>query len=292
MRSCRANARHDSFCATWYNFSVTDAAVAAESHEPEEGFLERLTAPVLDALDGVGKLVMLTGKTLLWMARPPYRIGQLLAAMEFIGVESTFIVSLTGVFSGMVLALQTTNSLRQFSAQGIVGSVVAISMTREISPVFASLMVTARAGSAIAAELGNMRVSEQIDAILTMGVSPVQYLLSPRLLASVIMVPLLCILYTCVGMAGAWLVAVEALGVDPGVFISNIEKYMVPRDFWMGEIKAAVFGFLICAISCNQGFYASGGARGVGIATTKAVVQSAVAILVSNYMITSWMTDL
>jgi phospholipid/cholesterol/gamma-HCH transport system permease protein len=260
--------------------------------EAEDGLVERLTAPLLDALDGVGGFVILTGKTLLWLARPPYRISQLMNGLGFIGVESIFIVALTGTFSGMVLALQTTNSLRQFGAEGVVGSVVAISMTREISPVFASLMVTARAGSAMAAELGNMRVTEQIDAILTMGVSPVQYLLAPRLLSSVIMVPLLCILYTCVGMSGAWLVAVEGLGVDPGVFLSNIEKYMVPRDFWMGEIKSGVFGFLICAISCNQGFNASGGARGVGLATTRAVVQSAVAILITNYLITSLMTDL
>jgi phospholipid/cholesterol/gamma-HCH transport system permease protein len=270
---------------------VTEAAATAEP-EPEAGLVERLTAPIVDALDGVGKLIILTGETLAWMVRPPYRFTQLLAAMEFIGVESIFIVGLTGTFSGMVLALQTTNSLRQFGAEGVVGSVVAVSLTREISPVFASLMVTARAGSAMAAELGNMRVSEQIDAILTMGVSPTQYLLSPRLLASVIMLPLLTILYTCVGLTGAWFVAVKGLGVDPGVFINNIQKYMVPHDFFMGEIKACVFGFLICAISCNQGFTASGGARGVGIATTRAVVESAVAILVANYLITSLMTDL
>lgn len=265
---------------------------ATAGEPPAEPILDRLLAPALDTLDAIGNLVMLTGRTLLWTVRPPYRIGQLLAAMEFIGVQSIFIVSLTGTFSGMVLALQTTNTLRTFGAEGVVGSVVAVSLTREISPVFASLMVTARAGSAMAAELGNMRVSEQIDAILTMGVSPVQYLLSPRLVASALMAPLLCILYTCVGMAGAWLVAVEGLGVDPGVFMSNVEKYMVPKDFWMGEVKSAVFGFLIAAISCNQGFWAKGGARGVGIATTRAVVQSAVAILIANYMITSWMTEL
>jgi phospholipid/cholesterol/gamma-HCH transport system permease protein len=270
---------------------VSEIAATAPP-EAEPGLGERFSAPVLDVLDRVGNLILLTGQTLTWMIRPPYRVTQLLAAMEFIGVGSIFIVSLTGTFSGMVLALQTTNSLRQFGAEGIVGSVVAVSLTREISPVFTALMVTARAGSAMAAELGNMRVSEQIDAILTMGVSPVQFLLSPRLLAAVIMVPLLTILYTCVGLTGAWFVAVKGLGVDPGVFISNIEKYMVPRDFFMGEIKACVFGFLICAISCNQGYNASGGARGVGVATTRAVVESAVAILVMNYLITSLMTDM
>jgi phospholipid/cholesterol/gamma-HCH transport system permease protein len=271
------------------------AAPSEEGHEGPDrapALVGRIAAPVLDALDEAGSLIILTGKTLQWMVRPPYRIGQLFAAMEFVGVQSIFIVALTGTFSGMVLALQTTNSLRQFGAEGVVGSVVAISLTREIAPVFASLMVTARAGSSMAAELGNMRVTEQVDAILTMGVSPVQFLLSPRLVAAVLMVPLLCVLYTCVGMAGAWLVAIKGLDVDPGVFLSNIEKYMVPRDFWMGEIKSAVFGFLIAAISCKQGFYASGGARGVGLATTRAVVQSAVAILIANYLITSWMTDI
>lgn len=252
--------------------------------------LDRLLTPILSALDALGNVVVLTGRSLVWAIRPPYRLGQLLGAMEFIGVQSIFIVSLTGIFSGMVLALQTVNSLRQFGAEGAVGSLVAISMTREISPVFASLMVTARAGSSMAAELGNMRVTEQIDAIVTMGVSPVQYLLSPRLIASVLMVPLLCVLYTCVGLVGSWIVAVEWLNVDPGIFLSNIEQRMVPDDFWMGEIKSAAFGFLIAAISCAQGFHASGGARGVGEATTRAVVHSAVAILIANYMITSWLT--
>lgn len=269
------------------------APTAAAAGAPDDGGpFDKLLEPVVGALESVGNFVTLTGKTLLWLSRPPYRLQQFLAAMEFIGVQSVFIVALTGTFSGMVLALQTTNSLRQFGAEGVVGSVVAISLAREIAPVFSALMVTARGGSAIAAELGNMRVTEQIDAILTMGVSPVQYLLAPRLVAAVLMLPLLCVLYSCVGMAGAWLVAIQGLGVDPGVFLSNIEKYMVPHDFWMGEVKAAVFGFLISAISCSHGFKAEGGARGVGIATTRAVVQSSVAILIANYLITSFMTDL
>jgi phospholipid/cholesterol/gamma-HCH transport system permease protein len=267
-------------------------AAAEELQAPHSGgVFDALLRPVIEAFENLGQLVQLTGRTLAWAIRPPYRISQLLQAMDFIGVQSVFIVSLTGIFSGMVLALQTTNSLRQFGAEGIVGSIVAISLTREISPVFAALMVTARAGSAMAAELGNMRVTEQIDALVTMGVSPVQYLLSPRMVAAVLMVPLLCVLYTCVGTFGAWLIAVEMLGVDPGTFISNIERYLQPKDFWMGEIKSATFGFLIAAISCRRGFFAEGGARGVGTATTRAVVESAVAILIANYFITDWLTD-
>ncbi len=257
------------------------------SDEQGSGILAAVSAPFLAVLEMVGSVLALTGESLAWLIRPPYRFGQLLAAMEFIGVQSVFIVALTGVFSGMVLALQTTHSLRDFGAEGIVGLIVATSLTREIAPVFAALMVAARAGSAMAAELGNMRVTEQIDAIVTMAVSPVQYLLSPRLLGAVLVTPLLCILYTCVGMGGAWLVAVKWLGVDPGIFISNIEKHLLPSDFFMGLIKAAVFGFLISAISCTRGYFATGGARGVGEATTRAVVHSAVSILIANYLLTT-----
>jgi phospholipid/cholesterol/gamma-HCH transport system permease protein len=253
--------------------------------------LAALAEPLLGALDRLGAVLLLTGQTLAWLLRPPYRVSQLFLAMDFIGVKSIFIVGLTGTFSGMVLSLQTVHSLRQFSAEGVVGSIVAVSLCREISPVFAALMVTARAGSAMAAELGNMRVTEQIDALTTMGVSPVQYLLSPRLLASVLMLPLLFVLYTAVGMVGAYVVAVEWLSVDPGVFLSNIEKYLQPSDLYMGLTKALVFGFLLCSISCTQGFFATGGAKGVGEATTRAVVLSSVAVLVMNYLLTSWLTD-
>jgi phospholipid/cholesterol/gamma-HCH transport system permease protein len=251
---------------------------------------DRLLDPVFSLLDGLGSVVLLTFRMLTWAVRPPYRWSILLRAMEFVGAESVFIVSLTGIFSGMVLALQMVHALRQFSAESVVGSIVAISLMREMSPVFAALMVTARAGSAMAAELGNMRITEQIDALTTMGVSPVQYLLSPRMVAATMMLPLLCVLYTCVGMVGAWIVAVQLLSVDPGIFIANIEKFVVIDDFNMGMIKAAVFGFLISVISCFQGFNASGGARGVGVATTRAVVQSAVALLIANYIITSVLT--
>ena len=253
--------------------------------------LQQLWDALIDRLESLGGFTLLTLRTFLWLLRPPYRLGQFALAMDFIGAQSVFIVALTGTFSGMVLALQTVNSLRAFGAEGLVGSIVVLSLLREVSPVFAALMVSARAGSAMAAELGNMRVSEQIDAIMTMGVSPVQYLLSPRLLAAVISVPLLCILYTSVGMAGAWIVAVYGLGVDPGVFLVNMERYLTPADFWMGEIKSVCFGLLIATISCFHGFNASGGARGVGSATTRAVVQTAVAILIANYIITNMLTD-
>jgi phospholipid/cholesterol/gamma-HCH transport system permease protein len=271
--------------------NVPDRSEGEDERASVSAVAAAVAEPLLAALDRLGAILLLTSQTLAWLIRPPYRVSQLFLAMDFIGVKSTFIVGLTGTFSGMVLALQTVHSLRQFSAEGVVGSIVAVSLCREISPVFAALMVTARAGSAMAAELGNMRVTEQIDALTTMGVSPVQYLLSPRLLASVLMLPLLFVLYTCVGMVGAYVVSVNWMSVDPGVFTSNVEKYLVPSDFYMGLIKALVFGFLLCSISCAQGFFASGGAKGVGEATTRAVVISSVSVLVANYLLTSWLTE-
>ena len=263
----------------------------SEQSQPE-GALSRVLQPVLDGLDNVGNIVSLTAKTVIWLFRRPFRMSQMLAMAEFIGVQSIFIVALTGTFSGMVLALQTSYALRSFSAEGRVGGLVAVSLTRELAPVFSAIMVTARAGSAMAAELGNMRVTEQIDAIATMGVNPVQYLLSPRLVASVVMVPLLCVLYTTVGMAGAYLVAIVMLGGDAGIFLQSVRDVVVPKDLFMGVVKAAVFGFIVSAISCRHGFFASGGARGVGIATTRAVVQSSVSILVANYILTQALLDI
>lgn len=256
-----------------------------------EALSAAVVAPPVRALEQIGSYIELTLSTIAWIFRPPLRISQYLAQMEFIGVRSSFIVVVTGVFSGMVLSLQTVHSLRQFGAESMVGGVVAISLAREISPVFAALMVTARAGSSMAAELGNMRVTEQMDALVTMAVSPVQYLLSPRLVASLVMLPLLCVLYTCVGMAGAWLVAVRWLSIDPGAFLANVEKYLEISDFMMGLWKSAVFGILIATLSCHQGFIVKGGSQGVGRATTRAVVHSAVAILIANYIITSLLTE-
>jgi phospholipid/cholesterol/gamma-HCH transport system permease protein len=265
--------------------------VAEQEAEPKKSLFESLTGPFLGFFESIGGTISLTGQTLLWLVRPPFRISQMLNAMDFLGVQSVFIVGLTGVFSGMVVALQTTYALRNFSAEGRVGGIVAVSLAREVAPVFSGIMVTARAGSALAAELGNMRVTEQIDAIATMGVSPVQYLLSPRLLGATLMVPLLYVLYLSVGMCGAYLVAVVWLGGDAGVFMQSIRDFAVPRDLQMGLVKAGVFGFLVSSISCRHGYFASGGARGVGLATTRAVVESCVSILIANYILTQALLD-
>lgn len=263
-----------------------------EGDEKRQGTIASLLAPVFYWLDNLGNLLSLTGRTVLWLFRPPYRFGQMLQAMDFIGVQSVAIVALTGTFSGMVVTLQTVYALRTFSQEGRVGGIVAVSLMRELAPVFTAIMVTARAGSAMAAELGNMRVTEQIDAITTMGVSPVQYLLSPRLMASLIMVPLLCVLYTSVGMAGSYLVAVMWLGGDYGIWMQSIRDIALPKDLTMGLIKSVFFGFILTSVSCRHGYFATGGAKGVGIATTRAVVESCVAILIANYILTQILLDM
>jgi phospholipid/cholesterol/gamma-HCH transport system permease protein len=264
----------------------------SEDEQKKKGLLASLVDPILYWLDNIGNVISLTGQTLFWMIRPPYRIGQLFNAMEFLGVQSLAIVALTGTFSGMVVTLQTVYALRAFSAEGRVGGIVAVSLLRELAPVFTSIMVTARAGSSMAAELGTMRVTEQIDAITTMGVSPVQYLLAPRLLAAVLMLPLLCVLYSTVGMAGSYLVACVWLGGDVGIWMQSVRDIAVPKDVTMGLVKATVFGFLLSAISCRHGYFASGGAKGVGLATTRAVVESCVAILITNYLLTQLILDM
>ena len=265
--------------------------VSDQDQETPKGFFSSFLDPVLGFFESIGGTLTLTFQTLMWLVRPPFRFSQILAAMDFLGVQSIFIVGLTGLFSGMVVSLQTTYALRNFSAEGRVGGIVAVSLARELAPVFSGIMVTARAGSAMAAELGNMRVTEQIDAIATMGVSPVQYLLSPRLLASTMMVPLLYVLYLSIGMVGSYLVTCVWLGGDPGVFMQSIRDTAVPKDLEMGLIKADTLGFIVSAISCRHGFFASGGARGVGVATTRAVVESCVTILIANYILTQLLID-
>ncbi|MBU0551784.1 ABC transporter permease [Myxococcota bacterium] len=242
-----------------------------------------------DAFEGLGRLTTLFVETLIWAARPPYRIKLLFQAMEFVGVGSLFIVLLTGIFTGAVFSLQGAIAFKMFNAESMVGSTVAISLARELSPVLTGLMVTGRAGSGIATELGTMRVTEQIDALYTMAVNPVQYLIVPRVIAGLIMVPALCALFTLVGMMGSYLVGVHLLGIDEGAFLSKVYWFVDPPDLFSGLIKAAVFGVILTMVGCFKGFYASGGARGVGIATTQSVVVSSVTILIADYFLTAAM---
>ncbi|MGO9830347.1 MAG: MlaE family ABC transporter permease [Myxococcaceae bacterium] len=220
-----------------------------------------------------------------WMVRPPFRLENLFAQFDFVGVGSVLIVALTGLFTGMVFATQSWSAFERFGAESLVGPTVAITITRELAPVLSALMITMRAGSATCTELGTMRVTEQVDALETMAVSPVQYLVVPRVLAGLLMGPLLAMLFDTAGIFGGFAVAVLIKGLSVGTFLLRTQDIVGPDDVTEGLVKAAVFGLVVMLIACYRGYYASGGAKGVGQATTQAMVTSAVSVFVLDYLL-------
>jgi phospholipid/cholesterol/gamma-HCH transport system permease protein len=247
---------------------------------------ELIWAAPTHLIEQVGIHVQLFAAAARWLGKRPFRWGVLFEAMEYIGVQSLLIVSMIGLFVGMVFALQLTSALRQFGTEGFVGATLGIAVTRELSPVFTAIVVAARAGAGMATELGSMRITEQIDALATLAVNPVQYLVTPRVVAGTIMVPLLSMLFVVMAMLGGYGVAVYLENVDPGVFVENARWIVDSKDIVQGLVKATVFGCALTVISCTQGFNASGGAKGVGVGTTRAVVGSFVTILVLDYFLT------
>jgi phospholipid/cholesterol/gamma-HCH transport system permease protein len=244
---------------------------------------------VMENVEEMGKILLLFISIVSWMVRPPLKLRLIFKQLEFVGVKSIFVVVLTGTFTGMVLALQSYYGFRLFSAESLVGSTVALSMTRELGPVLTALMVTARAGSAMAAELGTMRVTEQIDALSVMAANPVKHLIVPRVVAGVIMLPILTIVSDFMGILGGYFVGVMVLNINEGVFIKNITRYVDLGDLYNGLTKAAVFGLILSLVGCYKGFNTTGGAEGVGKATTEAVVLASITILVSDYFLTAIM---
>lgn len=263
----------------------------SEGGAPRAGGLATVLAPLRAVADEAAVMGRLALDTLLWTFRRPFRGAALLAQLEFVGVQSLFLVGLVGLFTGMVFAVQTVYGFRRFGAENLVGGVVALSLSREMAPVLSAIMVAARAGSGMAAQLGNMRASEQIDALETMAVSPVQYLVVPRVLAGLVMVPVLALGFFLVGIGGAYLVGVVWLGLDPGIFMDRITTLMDKPDLVQGTVKSVVFGYAVTLISCRHGFFAKGGAEGVGLATTRAVVWSVVSVFVLDYVLTAMLTD-
>jgi phospholipid/cholesterol/gamma-HCH transport system permease protein len=232
-----------------------------------------------DWFEDFGKMIFFAGETLAWMFRPPFRPDQILTHMAAIGVGSSFIITTTGFFTGVVLCLQTNYAMRQLGAEGYVGGSVAIGLARELSPVLTALFVVGRSGSAISTELGTMRVTEQIDAMETMAVNPVQYLVVPRILAAVSMFPLLTMLFNTVGYLGAYIMGIVVAEIPEGPFIEHTRTLLEPKDILHGLFKALIFGGVVALISCWRGYAASGGSKGVGEGTTRAVVMSSIAIL-------------
>ena len=253
------------------------------------GALDRLGRAVLAGVEEMGKIILLFISVLGWMFRPPLKLHNIFKQMEFVVVKSIFVVVLTGTFTGMVMPLQGYHGFRMFSAESLVGGTVALGMTRELGPVLTSLMVTARAGSAMAAELGTMRVTEQIDALYVMAANPVKHLIVPRVIAGVLMVPLLTVVSDFTGILGGYFVGVHILGINSGIFIKNMTRLVDLNDIYNGLVKAAYFGLILSLIGCYQGFNTYGGAEGVGRATTEAVVLASIAILISDYFLTAIM---
>lgn len=251
--------------------------------------MKTLLLPLESVVREFGRVTTMLGESIYMAFKPPFKLNYVFKQMEFIGVHSVFVIILTGVFTGMVLALQSYYGFRKFGSEGLVGATVALSMTRELGPVLTCLMVTGRAGSAMAAELGTMRVTEQIDALTVMALNPIKYLITPRIIAAFLILPVLTVISDFVGIIGGYVVGVKLLGINEGAFIGNMVKFVELNDIYNGLVKAAVFGVILTIVSCYKGFYAKGGAEGVGRATTGAVVWSSVTILVTDYILTSFM---
>jgi len=209
--------------------------------------------------------------------------------MEKFGVSSLSVVFITSLFTGMVLALETYTGLKKFNAETVIGSIVAVSMFRELGPVLTALVVTGRAGSAMAAELGTMKVTEQVDALYTMAVEPVHYLVVPRIITGLTMLPVLTVISDLLGIVGGYFVSIFLLRINSHVYIRQMINHTDLNDLYTGLVKALVFGFLIALICCYKGLSTRGGAEGVGRSTTQAVVISSVAILVADYFLTALM---
>ncbi|MBI5885517.1 MAG: ABC transporter permease [Deltaproteobacteria bacterium] len=238
----------------------------------------------------VGSMALMFFQAVMYAFVPPIKFRNIFKQMEFVGVQSLFVVILTGTFTGMVLALQSYNALKRFGAESLVGPSVALSMARELGPVLSGLMVTGRAGSAMATELGTMRVTEQIDALFTMAVNPVKHLVVPRIIAGVCMFPVLTVIADFVGVIGGYMVGVKLLGINAGVYIGRTVDFVQVSDITTGLTKSLVFGLITSLVACYYGYYTMGGAEGVGKSATSSVVLASVLILVSDYLLSSLMS--
>lgn len=239
----------------------------------------------IDFTAEVGRGFIMFGQTLSWSIRPPFNLRNIFQQMEAIGVNSLPVVVIMAMFTGMVLAIQTYTGFKRFNAENFMGTVVALSITRELGPVLTGLIVAGRAGAAMAAELGTMRVTEQIDALVTLATNPIKYLVVPRFLAGFLMLPLLTAVADFIGIIGGYLIAVHLLDANPVIYIRMTTKYVELNDIYGGLLKAGVFGIIISTVSCYKGFYTQGGAEGVGKATTGAVVLSMMLVLIANYFL-------
>lgn len=255
---------------------------------------ERLLDPVealgrlcLDALGSLGRFGLFLGQAAAWTVIPPFKVRQLLQRVHFIGFRSLSVIVLTGAFTGMVLGLQVFLTLERFGSEAFLGPAVALSLIRELGPVLAALMVTGRAGSALTAEIGIMRISEQIDALTVMALNPMRYLIVPVVVAGVVTFPLMTAVFDVVGIFGGYLVGVKLLGLSEGTYFGEMRTFVDMADIMTGFWKSLSFGVIVTWVCTYKGYYTGHGAEGVSRATTEAVVLSSVLILVWDYFMGS-----
>lgn len=234
-----------------------------------------------------GRILIMLYISILTIPRKPIRWREMIEQMQFIGVGSLFIVVLTALFSGMVFALQSGRAFALFRAETLTGAVVTLTLSRELAPTLTALMVTARAGSAMSAQIGTMQITQQIDALRSMAVSPIDYLIAPRVVAAAIVFPLLTSIFNIVGILGAYFISINLLGINHGTFVEKIRYYTDVPDFVQGIFKSIFFGIIMAIICCYKGYSARKGAADVGVKVTEAVVVSSVAILVADYFLTA-----
>lgn len=239
-------------------------------------------------LNTLGHFCIFSAASICSIFKRPYRFEEIFKQLEFVGNKSMIIIFLTGAFTGLALSLQIYLGFSMVGAPNLVGPTVALGIFRELGPVLSGLIVAARAGGAMAAQLGTMRVSEQIDAIKVMGVDPIQYLVGPRVFASVISLPLLCGFFDFVAMAGSHTLCVHVLEIDSAIFWAKITEWIDPSDVTQGLIKAAFFGLIFSLVCTYRGYYTTGGAKGVGESTNRGVVVSMVSIIIADYVLTNF----
>ena len=249
-------------------------------------FLRRLGQPLVKFFSSLGELSIFVMRSVANCFVPPFYGRNLMRQVMDIGFYSLPVVGLTTIFAGMVIAIQSYSGFSRFGAESAVASVVLISVTRELAPVLSALMVAGRIGAAMAAEIGTMRVTEQIDALTTLSTNPYKYLITPRVVAAVVVLPILVLIGDVIGIFGGYVVGVYQLGFNPANYIKSTIENLETLDITTGVVKAAVFGFIIAIMGCYNGFKSKGGAQGVGEATTNAVVSSSIFILIFNYIIT------
>lgn len=243
----------------------------------------------LDLCESLGKFILFFVTAVKTLVSTKLNVRQLFIHMKQIGVDSSLIIALTGFSTGLALALQTNIGFRRFGIEEFIGTIVALGMTRELGPVLTGIMVTGRAGSAMAAEIGSMRITEQIDALRTLRINPFQYLIVPRMLAGAIILPFLAIFSMIFGVIGGYIYCVYIININPESYIAGIQQFVELSDITGGLIKSSCFGLILSWIGTYNGYQTSGGARGVGIATTRSVVLSSILILIANYFLSAFL---